>query len=214
MFFVAYSKPPAPGIDISELLTKNPEEYKLSFGHLLDLTPQSLGAFRLPLLGFSFAFFIGTGLNWLLRRRGRLAHANIVLALMMAAVLACVHSGYVTFSPTLTSKPLALAIKQHYRPGDIVVVGGDYAAASSLNFYANVHLLVLHQPQAILWYGSQFPDAPKVWETQSSFDSLWSGPERVFLWTDNQNPPALHDAQRYLLASSGGKYIITNQLVN
>src|SRR5205814_3823977 len=60
MFFVAYSKPPAPGIDISELLTKNPEEYKLSFGHLLDLTPQSLGAFRLPLLGFSFAFFIGT----------------------------------------------------------------------------------------------------------------------------------------------------------
>ncbi len=213
MFFVAYSRPPAPGMDISELLTKNPAEYKLSFGHLLDLTPQSLGAFRWPLFGFSFAFFIGTGLNWLLRRRGRLAHANIVLALMMVAVLACVHSGYVTFSPTLTSKPLALAIKQHYRPGDIVVVGGDYAAASSLNFYANVHLLVLHQPQAILWYGSQFPDAPKVWETQSSFDSLWSGPQRVFLWTDHKDPPELRGAQRYLLASSGGKSILTNQPV-
>src|SRR5437899_3826854 len=110
MFFVAYSKPPAACIDISELLTKNPEEYKLSFGHLLDLTPQSLGAFRLPLLGFSFGFFIGTGLNWLVRRRGRLAQANIVLALMLTAVLACVHAGYVIFSPTLTSTPRAVAI--------------------------------------------------------------------------------------------------------
>src|SRR5213082_561856 len=53
MFFVAYSKPPAPGADISELLTKNPDEYQLSFGHLLDLTPQALGAFRAPLAGFS-----------------------------------------------------------------------------------------------------------------------------------------------------------------
>src|SRR5438093_8353205 len=88
MFFVAYSRPPAPGIDISELLTKNPEEYKLSFGHLLDLTPQSLASLRLPLLGFSFAFFIGTGLSWLLRRLVRLAHANIVLALMIVVVLA------------------------------------------------------------------------------------------------------------------------------
>src|SRR5437867_6446139 len=29
MFFVAYSRPPAPGMDISELLSKNPAEYKL-----------------------------------------------------------------------------------------------------------------------------------------------------------------------------------------
>jgi hypothetical protein len=36
----------------------------------------------------------------------------------------------------------------------------------------------------------------------------------VFLWTDHEDPPELGGAQRYLLASSGGKYIVTNQPVN
>ena len=71
LFFLLSSKAPPPGTDLSQLLTKNPEEYTLYFGHILDLTPQSLGAFRGPLLGFSLAFLMGTGLNWLLRSRGR-----------------------------------------------------------------------------------------------------------------------------------------------
>jgi 4-amino-4-deoxy-L-arabinose transferase-like glycosyltransferase len=211
LFFLLFSKAPPPGTDLSQLLTKNPEEYTLSFGHILDLTPQSLGAFRGPLLGFSLAFVMGTGMNWFFRWRGRPAHGNLVLAAMMLAVLTCIHAAYVTFSPILTSKPLALAVKQHSQPGDLVVVGGDYAAASSLSFYASMHLLVLHVPNAILWYGSQFPDAPHVWETQASFESLWSGPERVFLWTDQENPRELGAAPRYLVAQSGGKSVLTNK---
>jgi len=211
LFFLLSSKAPPPGTDLSQLLTKNPEEYTLSFGHILDLTPQSLGAFRGPLLGFSLAFLMGTGLNWLLRSRGRPAHGNLILAVMMVAVLTCVHAAYVTFSPILTSKPLALAIKQNAQPGDLVVVGGDYAAASSLSFYTSFHLLVLHEPNAILWYGSQFPDAPHVWETQSSFEVLWSGPKRVFLWTDQDSPRELGAAPRYLVAQSGGKSVLTNR---
>jgi hypothetical protein len=211
LFFLLSSKAPPPGTDLSQLLTRNPDEYTLSFGHILDLTPQSLGAFQGPLLGFSFAFLIGTGLNWFMRSRGRPAHGNLVLATMMLAVLTSIHAAYVTFSPILTSKPLALAIKQHAQPGDLVVVGGDYAAASSLSFYTPFHVLVLHEPNAILWYGSQFPDAPHVWETQVSFESLWSGPKRVFLWTDQESPRELGAAPRYLIAHSGGKSVFTNK---
>jgi 4-amino-4-deoxy-L-arabinose transferase-like glycosyltransferase len=211
LFFLLSSKVPPAGTDLSQLLTKNPKEYTLSFGHILDLTPQSLGAFRGPLLGFSVAFLLGTGLNWFLRSRERPAHANLILALMMVAVLTCVHAAYVTFSPILTSKPLALAIRQHAQPGDLVVVGGDYAAASSLSFYTSFHVLVLHEPNAILWYGSQFPDAPHVWETQASFEALWSGPKRVFLWTDQESPRELGAAPRYLIAQSGGKSVLTNK---
>src|SRR5215469_655561 len=107
MVFLWFSKPPATGVDLSELLTKNPQDYALSFGHFLDLTPQALGAFRPPLAGFCIAFLLGTGLNWYFRRRGHPAAGNIALTLMMAAVLTCVHSAYVTFSPILSSKTLA-----------------------------------------------------------------------------------------------------------
>ena len=65
-----FSKAPAPGTDLSDLLRKNPQDYALSFGHFLDLTPQAMGAFRVPLFGFSLAFLLGTLANWILRRRG------------------------------------------------------------------------------------------------------------------------------------------------
>jgi len=211
IFFLVYSKAPPPGTDLSELLKKNPEQYALSFGHFLDLTPQSLGAFRAPLLGFSLALLVGTFLNCWFRGRGDAAKGNIALAAMMVIVLTCVHSGYVIFSPILTSKPLALAIKQQYRPGDIVVIGGEWDAASSLNFYSNAHLLVLHEPVSNLWYGSQFPDAPPVWLTQHSFEPLWNGPHRVFFWSDSPQPNPLHGAPSFELARSGGKYLFSNR---
>ena len=208
--FLLASRVPPPGTDLSELLTKNPQDYKLSFGHFMDLTPQAMGAFRAPLLGFSVAFLLGTGLNWWLRRKGNPKRGNWALAAMMVVLLACVHTAYVTFSPILSSKALAMAIKQHYHPGDLIVVDGEYSSASTLNFYTGVPLHMLHEPNANLWYGSKFSDAPRIWETPSSFAALWASPTRVFLWTDQEDPKELHGAQRYVVARSGGKAILTN----
>jgi len=208
--FLFASKTPAPGTDLSQLLTKNPEDYKLSFGHFMDLTPQAMGAFRSPLLGFSVAFLLGTGLNWWLRKKGNPRRGNWALAAMMVVLLACVHTAYVTFSPILSSKALAMAIKQHYQPGDVIVVDGEYSSASTLNFYTGVPLHMLHEPNANLWYGSKFSDAPHIWESQASFNALWASPTRVFMWTDQADPKELHGAPRYLLARSGGKEVLTN----
>jgi 4-amino-4-deoxy-L-arabinose transferase-like glycosyltransferase len=205
------SHPPPPGTDLAELLKKNPTEYDLSLGHVLDLTPQALGAFRIPLLGAVLSLSIGAGLNWLFRLRRRSWAGNAALVLMMIALLACVHSAFVTFSPILSSHELAVAIERHYRPGDIIVVGGEYSKASSLNFYTRVPVRVWYEPIGALWYGSKFPDAPHVFETDSSFSALWSGPETVFLWTNDDRPKELRGAQSYLLARSGGKSILTNR---
>ena len=158
---------PLPGADLADLLKKNPQDYNFSLGHVLDLTPRALGAFRGPLLGASLGLFLGTGLNWILRRRGRPFAGNVALAAMMIVLLACVHSSFSTFSPILSSYDLAEAIRTHFRPGDVIVIDGEYSDASTLNFYTGIQVHVLHEPSGNLWYGAKFPDAPHIFETQS-----------------------------------------------
>jgi len=211
MYLLSVSHLPSRGADLADLLKKNPQDYDLSLGHVLDLTPSALGAFRAPLLGASLALLLGSVLNWQLRRQGRPAQGNIALALMMVGLFACVHSAFTTFSPVLSSYKLAVAIRQHYRPGDVIVVDGQYHQASTLNFYTGYPLRVLHEPSGNLWYGSKFPDAPHVFDTPDTFASLWAGPEKVFLWTDQDDPAALHGKPSFLLARVGGKSILMNQ---
>jgi 4-amino-4-deoxy-L-arabinose transferase-like glycosyltransferase len=206
-----FSKAPAPGTDLSDLLRKNPQDYALSFGHFLDLTPQAMGAFRLPLFGFSVAFLMGTIANWWLRRSGRAGAGNAALVLTMVVVMACVRIAFGTFSPIISSKDLAMAIQAQYRPGDQVVLTGLYENASTLNFYGGYHLLSLHAPGGNMWYGAQFPDAPPVWETQDSFVAMWNAPGRVFLWTDQDDPPVLKGLTSYVIARRGGKTIYSNR---
>lgn len=205
------SKPPAAGADLADLLRKNPQEYDLSLGHFLDLTPEALGMFRPELLGAVLALFVGAGANLWLRRLRKPEYGNMVLAGMMVALLACVHAAFVTFSPVLSSQQLAVVIEKHYQPGDVVVIDGQYHEASTLNFYLRVPVQVLHSPSGNLWYGSQFPDAPRVFETQVSLAHLWSGPHTVFLWTDQDDPKELNVLPHRFLARSGGKSIFTNR---
>jgi hypothetical protein len=205
------SRAPAPGTDLADLLKKNPQDYDLALGHFLDLTPEALGVFRVPLLGAIISLLLGSVLNWFLRKRGRPGQGNAALALMMVGLLACVHAAFVTFSPILSSHQLAVAIQRQYRPGDVIVVDGEYHEASTLNFYTGSPLRILHEPSGNLWYGSKFPDAPRVFETESSLAGLWAGPAEVFLWTAQPDPRVLHGARKFELAHSGGKFIFTNR---
>ncbi len=205
------SKAPAPGTDLSDLLKKNPQDYALSFGHFFDLTPQAMGAFRVPLFGFSFAFLAGALANWILRRRDQTTLGNISLAAMAVVLLACVRVAFGIFSPIISSKDLAMAIREQYKPGDQIVVAGLYENASTLNFYTGVPLHSLHAPGGNMWYGTQFPGAPKVWESQDSLVQMWNAPHRVFLWSDEDEPTALHGLKTFVIARRGGKTIFSNQ---
>jgi 4-amino-4-deoxy-L-arabinose transferase-like glycosyltransferase len=202
---------PPGGADLAELLKKNPQDYNFSLGHVLDFTPQALALFRGPLLGASLSLLIGTVLNWWARRRRRPGLGNAALSLMMVALLTCVHVSFARFSPILSSHDLAVAIEKVYRPGDLIVIDGEYHLASTLNFYIRVPVLVLHEPSGNLWYGVKFPDAPHVFQTQQSFAALWSGSSRVFLWTDQDDPRELAGMPHFLVARNGGKAIFTNR---
>jgi 4-amino-4-deoxy-L-arabinose transferase-like glycosyltransferase len=207
------SKAPAPGADLADLLKKNPQDYDLALGHFLDLTPEALGMFRPQLIAAVGSLLLGAGLNLWLRYQRKPEYGNMVLAGMMVALLACVHAAFVTFSPILSSKQLAAAIAQHYHPGDVVVIDGQYHEASTLNFYLKTRVRVLHEPSGNLWYGSKFPDAPRVFETQASFSELWASPSAVFLWTDQDHPKELNGLSQHFLVRRGGKSIFTNREV-
>src|SRR5438270_5953535 len=181
---------PPPNYDIAELLKKNPQDYALSFGHILDLTPQAMGAFKMPLLAAGFAFAVGTILNLGLRRRNRVFAANLVLTLMTTVLLYAAHQGLVIFSPVLSSKVLAQAIQRHWKPGAIIEDNGDYEAASSVNYYTRRQIRILNGRCNNIWYGSRFPDAPPIFDDNASFQRLWRGPTTVFLLTDAKAKPS------------------------
>ena len=89
----------------------------------------------------------------------------------------CVRIAFGIFSPIISSKDLALAIREQYQPGDQVVATGLYENASTLNFYGGYRLLSLHAPGGNMWYGAQFPDAPSSLGDAGSFVRFveWSG---------------------------------------
>jgi 4-amino-4-deoxy-L-arabinose transferase-like glycosyltransferase len=211
LYLFSVSTPPSAGADLADLLKKNPQDYDFSLGHVLDLTPRALGAFRAPLLGTSLALLLGGLLNWMFRRKGQAESGNVALVGMMVVVLTCVHFAFVTFSPILSSQTLAAAIQPYYRPGDIVAIDGEYHRASTLNFYLGVPVRVVHEPSGNLWYGVKFPDAPRVFETPESLRAMWTAPGRVFLWTESDAPKLVEGLASYPVAHSGGKYIFSNQ---
>ena len=217
--------PPA-NYDIAELLKKNPQDYALSFGHILDLTPQAMGAFKVPLLATGIAFALGTILNLMLRRRSRAFAANMALTTMTVVLLYATHQALVIFSPVLSSKALAEAIERNWKPGAIIEDNGDYEAASSVNYYTRHQIRILNGRCNNIWYGSKFPDAPPIFDDDASFEKLWRSDKPVFLLTDAKSSPDRKPAEECpqkerlpdyvvrdkacLLAKWGGKVVLMN----
>jgi 4-amino-4-deoxy-L-arabinose transferase-like glycosyltransferase len=204
---------PQPGTELYDLLSKNPQDYALSLGHMLDLTGSAMSFFRGPLLGTALAFFLGPLLNWLLRRRGQVRTANWALAAMMIVFVECVHISLGVFYPILGSKQFAVAIQKDLKPGEHIIYDGEYANASSVRFYTGQQILVLNGRINGLWYGSLFPDCPDIFLDDTRFDKMWAGQDRVYFIThDSKKGESLAAyAPVYLLTKAGGRYVFTNR---
>ena len=211
--FAAISHRPSPGVELVDLLSKHPGDYVLSLGHFLDLTGDAMGLFRGPLLGTAIAFFFGTGLNWMLRRRGKTTAANWALVAMIVLFIECAHLAMGVFYPVLGSQPLAVAIQRTLRPGEQIVCDGEYAGASSVNFYTGKQMLIYKGRINGLWFGSLFPDAPPIFLEDPQFTELWTGPNRIYFVTGKEDRKEFLAklGPVYELAESGSKYVLTNR---
>jgi 4-amino-4-deoxy-L-arabinose transferase-like glycosyltransferase len=209
-YLAIQAQPPTPGVDLSALLTQNPGDYALSLGHFLDLSARAMSAFRLPLILTAIALVAGTVTNLILRFTNRVRMGNYALVAMMVVFLVAAHMALVTFSPVLSSKVLADAIGQRLQAGDLVEIHGEYEAGSTLGFYLRRQVRILDGRSSDLWYGSFFRDAPSIFDDDASFQPLWSGQQRIFLWTPVNQVPAL-PGPAYVIAQSGGKEILSNR---
>jgi len=213
---VIFSHPAPPGAGLAELLNKNPDVYVLSLGHFLDLSGSAMSLFRWPLIGTGLAFFFGTGLNWIFRRRGKPRRGNFALALMLCAFMECAHAALKVFEPVLGSQALAAAIQSEFQNSDAIVCDGEYANASSVNFYTQYQLLILNGRINGLWYGSLFPDAPPIFLDDARFETLWKGPRRVFFVAQSEERKSFLEnlGTTVEVARSGGKFVFTNHALN
>ena len=202
-----------PGSDLADLLKKNPNDYAMSLGHVLDLTPRAIGLFRIPLALFAGSFFLGSVANFWFRLKRNSAAANWSLALMMFPFLYCVHIGMVEFAPILSSKTLAVAIEKQWQPQDVIVVNGPYEEASTLNFYTRQQIHIINNREhGNVYNGALYPDAPAIFETDDSFRDLWHGSQRIFVWTQEEDAASVENLGPYYpVARSGGKLILSNR---
>ena len=206
LFFLVWHVP-TPG-DISMALSHHPSAYTLSLGHMEDLTLDSFAYLRTPLFIAAVAFLIGTcGAVWLSGRRAFLSVAVMMVLFFQAARLALV-----TFDPYLSSRGLAEKLMQS-PPGELIV-NHHYYDFSSVFFYTNRRALLLNGIFDNLVYGAAAPDAPPVFINNDQFRKLWASPQRYYLVvTDERRPdvdPLIEPSQMIVLASSGGKFLMTN----
>jgi 4-amino-4-deoxy-L-arabinose transferase-like glycosyltransferase len=203
--------------DIATTLTRNPEAYALSLGHVLDLTPESLAALRVPVIGTALTFALGTGAALMLRRRRRHTASNLSLAVMMASFFFFAQMSLAAFEPYLSSRTLAEAINREFVQGDVIVINGEYEGGSSINYYTRQMVYILDGRSANLEYGSYFEDAPRIFIDERDLATMWAGTGRVFFFTDSSHPRldvltrVSLGGRVYPVAESGGKAVLTNR---
>jgi 4-amino-4-deoxy-L-arabinose transferase-like glycosyltransferase len=112
-------------------------------------------------------------------RRRRMRAVMSVAAAMMV-VCGMIHWSLIICEDMISSKKLALAIAREARPGDRLVVMGDYESANSLNFYQPLRVEVVDGVAYFLIPGMKYPDAPRVVMTREEFAAAWRAGTRVF----------------------------------
>jgi 4-amino-4-deoxy-L-arabinose transferase-like glycosyltransferase len=204
--------------DISTLMQLHPTAfYRLAMSDFMDLTPATFADLRHQALTAMAIVLIGFLSAWVLRRRGRQTAASVAMGCMMAAFFFCANWAFGVFTPDLSSEPLAKLIMKNFRPGDKIVLYGEYDAGTSIGFYTQQRILIFNGQYNGLEFGSYYPDAPKIFLDDRTFWPAWRGSERVFFVVPPEQTQAalvrMPPKETYLFASLSGKEVYVNYRV-
>src|SRR5580700_534800 len=198
---------PTPG-DIASALSRHPNAYRLSMGHMLDLTFESFAYLRKPLLLATGACLIGA----IGTVRATTLRASVAVAIMMILFFQAARLALVAFDPYLSSRTLAEALLR--APDGQLIGNGQYYHFSSVVFYTNRTALLLNGKVQNLEYGAFAPNAPSVFIEDPQFQQLWASSNRYYLLSAESALAHLRmlagPSKLIVVARSGGKLLITN----
>jgi len=200
--------------DIGNVLaTHNMDTDTLSTSHMLDLSYASFAALRLPAVLAAVALLVAPLLSFLLRIRRRHYAATWALAVGMAVFLVAAHIALGRFGPYLSSKDLAREIAARGHPEDRVMIYGDQAFGSSLLFYLQRRVELVEGRTTSMWFGSTFPDAPKIYLSDADLQRDWTGPEGGFLFVPSHLKAKVDGLlpSKFTVAQVSGKYVYSNR---
>jgi 4-amino-4-deoxy-L-arabinose transferase-like glycosyltransferase len=200
--------------DIGTVLAKpDLQAETLSMGHMLDLTGESFAALRLPAILAAVVFLVGPAIALWLRRHGAQFAATWTTAGTMTVFLLAAHIALVRFDPFLGSRSMAQQIAPALRPSDRVMIYGDQSFGSSLLFYLRRPIELVNGNTTSMWWGSTYPDAPRIFLDDQDLVRAWNSRQRVFLFVpqhERNKVEELLPAPLHIASEVSGKVIFTN----
>jgi hypothetical protein len=150
--------------------------------HFFDLTGPSFAALREPALIAAAALLFGPIVAWMLRRRGYHLEATTSVAFTAAVFLVAAHIAFVRFEPLLSSRAMADTINRNAGPDDLLMLYGEQGDGSSVIFYTRRQALLVNGRRSSMIWGSYYPDAPKIFISDSDLLNMWGNGPRKFLF--------------------------------
>ena len=136
------------------------------------------------------------------------------LATMIAFLPTVAADGMTQFARVRSARPLAEALAQRARPGDLVVHEGAIENSASILLVVNGPLRVVNGLQSNLAFGATFPEARDIFWDSPQLEAAWSKPGRHFL-ISAVDPArsvvrALPRASVHVIAHAGGRWLYSN----
>jgi hypothetical protein len=169
---------PTPG-DITAALSVHPNAYKLSLGHMEDLTIDSFAYLRMPLTLAAIGFLLGSVGAIRIKKVDSSFRSYLAAALMMVIFFQAARLAMIRFDPLLSSRDFARLILSS-PPGEIIL-DHNYYWFSSVPFYTDRPVLLLNGRWQNLEYGSNAPNTPDVFIDDSRLKRMWFGSQRYYL---------------------------------
>jgi 4-amino-4-deoxy-L-arabinose transferase-like glycosyltransferase len=190
-------------------------DYTLSMSHFFDLTGESFAALRLPAAIAAVAMLVGPTIALILRRERRDLAATWTLGATIATFLVAAHIALVRFEPYLSSRDISERLNAAGVTDGQIAMYGDHSAGSSLFFYTKKQILLVNGDTTNMWFGSSFPDAPKVFMDDDQLRARWQQPAPFYLYVEKSRQSkaalALDGLAKREFMRTGDKVVWTNR---